>query len=323
MQPSLTQNKQLSWCDFSKLFGNLSQSEQYDVITLTIENNIDIVDESELPQSVEKRKAKTTSNNSSLATLTNEMLCVMAKDGDQLALKTLIEKNQRFIHQIACTVKNQYKTDILTTDDLEQEGVFGVIEAVYHFELDLDLKFTTYSWHWIRQKMQRAVIDTGYLIRIPTHQFEKMIKVTNMQRRNPEFSVSDIAIQLDMSLNEIYNLMNLSQNYLNTTSLNLIVGDSMESELGELIPDLQSPSVEETVENTLLSEEISIIFSSLTPREEEVLRLRFGFNGREYTLEEIAAKYHLSRERIRQIEKTALIKLRRPSNLGRIKEYRK
>lgn len=313
--PILNKKREISEAEFLELFGALERKEQYEIIDILIENNIEYVDEKEEEtKQMDKLPILATPNvqYEQLKNISNEMLCHMAQNGDTNATATLVEKNKRFIYQVATQVAKNFKENALTIEDLYQEGVLGILASINHFDESKDIKFVTYSWHWIRQKVERAIIDSGFVIRIPVHQFDKMIKVLACQRKNAHATVEDIAELLpEFSKDEIVDLLMISANYLNVTSLNTLVGENQDSELIEFVPCVDEILPEDLVISSAMQGELFNLLNRLNCREQEVLKLRYGLTGeREQTLEEIGRKYHVTRERVRQIEEKALRKLK-------------
>ena len=327
IKPVLNKNREISEIEFLDLFGNLTHIEQYEIINIFIENDIEYVDEKEdetnaLNQIQHLQISSPVINYKRLKNITNEQLCVMAQEGNQSAMEALLDNNKRFVYKIALQISHSYKQNSLTIDDLFQEGNIGAMEAVQHFDVTKDNKFVTYSWHWIRQKIVRAIMDKGYLIRIPVHKFEKMIKVLNCRKNNIGASSKELSLILDgISEVEINELIIISENYLNTSSLNVLVGEDQTTELAELLPCNDNCTLEDTVIQKLLKLEIDTLLSILTDRERRIIEFRFGFvGGKEYTLEEIRQEFNVTCERIRQIETRALRKLRNHSRSKKTKE---
>ena len=334
IEPYLNSKRELSEFEFMELFASgdypLSRKEQYEVINIMIDNNIDYVDEKDEEVEIIENASSasflaTSQETKHLLNMKNEQLAVMAKNGDGAALAAVIEKNMKFIFQLAIKIQNQYVLCGLTVDDLAQEGVMGMMEAVQKFDPSKEFALLTYSWHWIRQRMERAVLQTGFLIRLPVHVFEKIMKISRYRKMNP---YADIGELMNLSASDGSNftkqqitiLIKYSDLYLNVTSLNTLVGEQSDSELIEFLPD-NSPSLEEDAEFNFLKAEIVEILLTLKPKEADILKLRFGFNCVPHTLEEIGNIYKVTRERIRQIEAKALKKLQHPSRSVKLKDY--
>lgn len=332
IQPYLNNNRELSEFEFVELFSGLNKHEQYEVIGIMIKNDIDLVDEKE-EETKELENISILKNDDTIKDyrkmmqLTNEQLCVMFQQGDETALTALVEKNKKFVYHMALKIGNEYKQQSLTIEDLYIEGNFGLIEAAKKFDVGRDYKFTTYSWHWIRQKIVRTTIDNGYMIRIPVHLFDKLIKVNNCRKRHNEVSFSELLVylheeyEMNLSPDKLEELLVYSDLYLNTSSLNNIVGEDGETEIIEFVPD-EKINTEDIILGECLKQDLREVLNELTERERNVLDLRFGLtSGDEMTLEQIGKKYNLTRERIRQIEVKALRKLRHPSRSKRLRDY--
>lgn len=334
IRPYLNNKRELSEFEFFELFSDLEKHEQYEVINIMIKNNIDYVLEKEKEtQALEDAwilKLSSQEENKDfrkMMQLTNEQLCVMYQQGDRDALAALIEKNKRFVYQLAMKISKEYKQQALTVEDLYMEGNLGMIEAANRFDVTKGFMFTTYSWCWIRQKMVRTVIDTGYMIRIPAHLFEKLIKVNNCRKRHYGASFDELLQflyyedDLLLTSNKLDELIVYSDLYTNTFSLNDIVGQDCDTERIEFVPD-KGMLIEEIVIGDQIKQDLIDVLSTLTEREQKVLNLRFGLTSdREMTLEEVGEICGVTRERIRQIEAKALRKLRHPSRSRRLKEY--
>lgn len=332
MEPCLNKKRELSEFEFFELFSDLDRHEQYEVIEIMIRHGIEYVDEKDEEtkqlENVQVLSSKREDKDyKRLMSLTNEELCVIFQQGETAALAALLEKNKRFVYQLALKINREYRAPSLTIDDLYMEGNLGLIEAANRFEVSKGYLFSTYSWHWIRQKIVRAAMDTGYVIRIPVHLFEEITKINNCRRRHLDASMSDLVELLEQENNikiskeQIGKLIRISDMYMNISSLNNIVGEDGDSELQDFYAD-DSPSVEETVEANILREDLEVALSSMKLRERQVLEFRFGLNGgHPKTLEEVGTIFNLTRERIRQIEGKALRKLRHPSRSKKLKDY--
>ena len=325
--PYLNKARELSESEFYELFRDLSHKEHYEIINIMIENNIDYIDEKQEEMDAlcqtSLLSSSPTIDYEKLKNISNEVLCVMAQNGDASALSALLDKNKRFIYKIALQANYSFKQNSLTLDDLFQEGNLGAIEAIHHFDVTQDIKFVTYSWHWIRQKITRAIMDKGFLIRIPVHKFDKMIKVLNCQKQNQYTTPKELSILInDLSEDEIIELLIISENYINTTSLNTLVGEDHSTELAELLPHNEEITLEDEIMSKMLQLELTTVLSTLKDRERQVLELRFGLvDGKQRTLEEVGEIFHVTHERIRQIEAKALRKLRHLTKTLRLKDF--
>ena len=240
--------------------------------------------------------------------------------GNKEAKDELVVANLRLVVSIAKrhVGKGMYFLDLI------QEGNLGLMKAVEKFDYRKGYKFSTYATWWIRQAITRAIADQARTIRIPVHMVETIHKVsrtarTLLQEYGREPSTEEIAVQLNMSSEKVREIMKIAQD---PVSLETPIGEEEDSHLGDFVEDTDSPSPSETASYALLREQLDAVLDTLTVREKEVIRLRFGLDdGRTRTLEEVGKQFKITRERIRQIEAKALRKLRHPSRSKALKDY--
>ena len=248
-------------------------------------------------------------------------LATRARDGEQIAKDKLIQANLRFVVNVA----KKYQNQGLTLSDLISEGNLGLITAVDKFDVDKGYHFISYAVWWIKQSILKAICEKSRMIRLPLNRANELLQIEKVKReigsnKDGEADIEEIADFLDMDKSRINDLINASKEFVSLETP--LSSDKDANTISDLMEDTKGADPEKILVNSTLQESIEDVLSTLTDKESNVIRYRFGLNGeRPHSLKEIGDKYNLTKERIRQIEKKAISRLRHPSRSQKLKSY--
>lgn len=331
-------NNELTYEAFDQVFGKLlSRKEQYLAAEELEKLGITLVDElSEQPEEMLPEKKEESAHVGQMASMplvvhdhtaqTNAMLCRLIQQGNRQASQDLCTKNRKLVMKFVFQYQKMVK--YLDEFDLEQLGFMGLIKAAKRFELSRDNAFSTYAVSWIQQSITRGISDTDLPIRLPVHMIERIRKINKIENRligEGVEKLSDriplIAQECELPDTEMEKALTWRNQFTYITSLDSPVGEEQDTPLEALIADTETLSPENLVCNQLIHEKFEELLQGLTPRECEILKLRTGWDDdRERTLDEIGKMYGVTRERIRQIEKKAIGRLKRKTEWKEILE---
>ena len=330
IQPHVV-NDQMTYNDFEKIFGFLPRKEQY-ALAHTIEDvlNIELVDEiiSQADEIISEDFNSIIFREANEIKISNKILVGLIQNGDEQARQDLCIKNLRLVKKFAARYKNILSTQ-LTFEDLVQEGTIGILKAAEKFDCNKEIEFSTYASYWIIQTITRAIVDTGLTIRLPVHIVEKILKASRLERDflmkgfDLRRRIELIAQEMNITAEDVGNLFSLRAAYLNIISLDKPVDDEdNDSFLRDFIEDENISDPAQVVSAMILKNQLEKVLNTLKPREKKVLKLRYGLeDGKDRTLEEVGKIFHVTRERIRQIEATALRKLRHSAQAKKLKDF--
>ena len=341
-------NNSITYNEFDSIYNFLSKKEQYLVVEILFKNNICLVDEEVKEESyktnlhnIDKNKL----NNDNLfkdngkikddldlvnytnIKQSNEILCSLIKQNNRQSKQDLCIKNKQLIDKYVCEYQKYY-SNRLDFEDLEQVGYIGLIKAAERYNSNMGTMFSTYAVFWIKQSIFREIMNNGFAIRIPVYMMEKINKVTRLNHKliaqgiEYEERLQIVCDEIGETQNVVKKCLFFRDSVLSYTSLNSLIGEEENTEILEIIKDDMQPSIEDIVMFKSLQETLRQVLNTLKPRERDILKLRFGIDdGRTRTLEEVGEVYGLTRERIRQIEKKAIKKMRHPSRSKKLREY--
>lgn len=359
MAQSIARDSAITYDEFDKLYCDLTRKEQYEVVNILYENGIDLIDQhvddeasvldSEEPgfidTYIEDEETDDFSHDSFFKDAgssedqyydlafnkevhqSNAILCTLIQRGNRQAAQDLCVKNKALVDKYVNAYMKKYGHG-LDFEDLEQVGFMGLLKAAEKFNTTLGA-FSTYAVYWIKQAISRDIMDNGFIIRIPVHMMERIIKVTETEYKCPNGAsfnekIQFIADDLELEEKEVRECIHLRENVLSHTSLSTLIGEDGDTELGDFLSaEEDDDPVAKAVIDASLRNDLEKMLSCLTPRESKIIKLRIGWDGgKAMTLEQIGQEFHVTRERIRQIEAKAKRKLQNKNNLKYLKVYR-
>ena len=350
-------NKELTFKDFEQIFNMLSLQEQYSALEILYHNKIELVDkysntdQTNIDTNGSQEEEFEILYDESLFVddeqydiledenyqsghivgrknvhLSNRVLCQMVQNGDQQAKQDLCVKNQGLVDKYVNMYQHMLGSK-MDFEDLRQAGMMGMVKAAERFDFAFETEFSTYAVWWIKQSIMREIMNNGQTIRIPVHKMEQILKVIRADTKYAHIAdyyerIQYVAWETKLPVAVAEDCLRLYNQFIKSTSLDLPIGEEEETLLGDVIPIEGEIPVEELAALDFLKEELKGVLSTLTEREQKVLRLRFGLDdGRTRTLEEVGKEFNVTRERIRQIEAKALRKLRHPSRSRKLKDF--
>ena len=351
-EPSI-KNGILTYDLFDRIYGMLSRKEQYQVCEILFDHHIQLgdtiypstddifVENSSDNALVDEKKdsffdegifkdAKSSDEYvfySGKVNQSNDTLVKLIQEGNKQARQDICIKNEGLVRKYAKAYYRYFGND-LEFEDLMQAGFLGLLIATERFKFEKDSAFSTYAVFWIKQAISRQIYDVGYRVRIPVYMMERIARMTHLDNQygadcmDYKRRIQCIAKDMEITEDDVEKLMALKHQFLSSVSLDTPVGEEEESTLGDFIPVDEENDVEDTAIRNALASFLDTLLATLTPREEKILRMRFGFyDGNPKTLEEVGKEFGVTRERIRQIEEKAIHKLRHPSKLNKIKAF--
>lgn len=312
----LNSQDEISIDDYNTMVKYFNEKEEHEFSEILKKNNVKIVEKyNTTKKSNSERQGEKPLLDSEKISMSNEKLCELYQKGEEKALDLLCIKNEKLVKKMVNRYSKQYRT-ILEKEDLEQSCFVALKKAAERFDPSKEAKFSTYVVWWLRQIILREITNTGTLIRIPVHKWGEMgiIKryINKYSYSSKDEIINIISEKEGYDKHQIEEDIILANNLLNPNSLDFLIGESEDTDFYEVLVDESQKTVEESVIENALKEEIEICLDCLTEKEKDIVKKRVGLHdGRKHTLEEIGHDYGITRERIRQIESKAIRKLRR------------